>query len=70
MVGHMIYNCGILIKCSSAVWCPAQTRDLLLLNGKLVVVSDLFGGLDVSLRIDDNLLLEPKVDHLCITVGL
>ena len=56
-----------LIQCSSTVRCPTQTRDLLLLNRKLVVISDLFGGLNVLLGIDDNPLL---VYYSSITVGL
>ena len=61
-----------LIECSSAVRCPTQTRDLLLLNRKLklVVISDLFCGLNVSLGVDNNLPLETKVDHLGIAVRL
>ena len=75
MVGHanttvtILYNI-ILIKCPSTVRCPAQTRDLLLLDGKLIVISDFFCGFDVTLGVDDNLLLETKVDNLSVTVGL
>ena len=56
-----------LIQCPSTVRCPTKTRDLLLLNRELVVISDLFCGLNVLLGIDDNPLL---VYYSSITVGL
>ena len=42
-----------LIECSLTIMCPTQTRDLLLFDKELVVISDLFCGLNVSLGVDD-----------------
>ena len=55
-----------LIECTFATTCPTKTRDLLL-NRELVVISDLFCGLNVSLGVDDNPLL---IYYSSITVGL
>ena len=49
---------------------PTETRDLLILNGKLVVIGDLLSHGNVSLGVDDYLLLRPKTDDLRIAVGL
>ena len=48
----------------------AQTRDLFILNGKLVVISDFFIGTDVPFGVDDDLLLVAHSDDLGIAVGL
>lgn len=54
----------------SAMGGPAQTGNLLILNGKLVVVSDFFIGSDVPLGVDDNFLLVAHGDNLGIAVRL
>ena len=58
-----------LIKSSSTVWSLAQTRDLLYLNRKFVVIRDFFCSLDVTLGVEDNLLLETNINDLGVTVG-
>ena len=47
----------ILVEGASTLRRTAQTRNLLILNGELVVIRDLFTGTDVLLRVDDDLLL-------------
>ena len=54
-----------LIQCPSTVMCPTKAGDLLLLSRELVVISDLFCGLNVPVGIDDNL-----VYYSSKTVGL
>lgn len=53
-----------------AVGSATQARDLLVLDGELVVVSDLLSHGYVSLGVDDYLLASAEVDHLGIAVGL
>ena len=58
------------VECPSAVGCPTQTGDLLILNGKLVVISDFFVGSNVPFGVDDNFLLVAHGDDLGIAIGL
>ena len=48
----------------------AETRDLLILNGKLVVISDLLSTTDVPLRVYHNLFLGAYSDDFGVTVWL
>ena len=50
--------------------CPTQTGYLLVLDGKLVVVSDFFIGSNVPLGVDNDLLLVAHGDDLGIAVWL
>lgn len=59
-----------LIQRSSTVLCPTQTGDLLVLNGELVVVSDLLVDVNRLPGVDHDLLLRLHCDDFCITVGL
>ena len=45
------------------------TRNLFVLDGKHVVIGDLLPQLNVSLGVNNNLLLHAKADDLSITVG-
>ena len=54
----------------SAMGGSAKTGNLLILNRKLVVVSDFFIGSDVPLGVDDNFLLAAHSDDLGIAVWL
>lgn len=47
-----------------------ETRNFLILNGKLVVICDFLIHVNVSFRIDYNFLLSIYSDDLCIAVGL
>ena len=58
------------VEGTPAVGCAAQTRDLVILDGELVVVSDLFTHGYVALGVDDDLLLSAKADYFCIAVRL
>lgn len=59
-----------LIERPSAVLCAAQTRDLLVLDGELVVVRDLLVDVDRLSGVDHDLLLRLHGDDFCITVRL
>lgn len=59
-----------LIQRSPTVLCPTQTGDLLVLDGELVVVSDLLVDVNRLSGVDHNLLLRLHRDDLRITVGL
>lgn len=59
-----------LVERSPAVLGSAQTRDLLVLDGKLVVVCNLFVDVDRLARVDYNLLLRLHCNHLGIAVRL
>lgn len=59
-----------LIQCTPASTRAAQARDLLGFERELVVVRDLLSFLNVSLGINDNLLLPIHRDDLGVTVGL
>ena len=58
------------VECPSAMWCPTQTRNLLVLNWKLVVISDFFVGSNVPLGVNDNFLLVAHGNDLGIAIGL
>lgn len=58
------------VERSSAVLRPTQTRDLVLLDGELVVVCDLLVDGDGLLGVDDDLLLGLDGDHLGVAVRL
>lgn len=60
----------MLIQRSPTVLCPTQTGDLLVLNGELVVISDLLVDINGLSGVDHDLLLRLHCDNLCITVGL
>ena len=49
---------------------PTQAGNFFVLDGKLVVISDLLSHRNVSLRINDNLLLIANTDHTSVTIGL
>lgn len=59
-----------LIERPPAVLSSAQTRDLLVLDGELVVVGDLLVDVDRLARVDYNLLLRLHRDHLGVAVRL
>ena len=59
-----------LIKVLSAVTCATETRDLLVLDGELVVVCDLFAYGDRLLRVNDDLGLSIHRYDFGVTVGL
>lgn len=59
-----------LVERSPTVFCPAQTGDLLVLDGELVVVRDLVVDVDGLPGVDHNLLLGFHCDDLRIAVGL
>ena len=59
-----------LIECSSTLRRSTQTRNLLIFDGELVVISYLLINVYVSFRIDDNLLLRLKGDYLGVTIRL
>lgn len=48
----------------------ARARDLVLLDGELVVVSELLAARDAAQREDDDVLLTQDVNHTGVTVGL
>lgn len=50
--------------------CPTQTGYLLVLDGKLVVISDFFIGSNVPLGVDNDLLLVAHGDDLGVAVRL
>ena len=58
------------VESPPAIRRTTQTRDLLVFNGELVIVSDLLSKGNVSLGIDDYFLTSAKVDHLGIAVWL
>lgn len=60
----------LLVQGSSAVLCPTQTRDLVLLQREFVVVGDLFVDGDGLLGVDHDLLLGLDGDHFGVTVRL
>jgi hypothetical protein len=59
-----------LIQCTAASRRAAQARDLVSLDGELVVVCDLLSFSNVSFGVNDNLLLAIHRDDLGVTVGL
>ena len=61
---------GKLIKVLSAVTRATETRDLLVLDGELVVVCDLFAYGDRLLRVNDDLGLSIHRYDFGVTVGL
>ena len=63
-------GCGELVKILPAVLCAAQTMDLLVLDGELVVVGDLLPYGNGLPAVDDNLALPVNLDHFRITVRL
>lgn len=54
------------IEILSAVWRTTETRNLVVLNRKLVVVGDLVPAVDDLLGVDDNALLVVHCDDLGI----
>lgn len=58
------------VQCSSTVRGPTETRNLLVFNGELVVISDLLPHRDISLGVNNDLLSSAEVDHFSIAVGL
>ena len=58
------------IERATALGCAAHAGDLLVLDGELVVVGDLLVHINVTLRVDNNLLLRLHGDDLGIAVGL
>ena len=58
------------VQSPPAIGCAAETRNLFILDGKLVVIGDLLPQLNVSLGVNNNLLLRAKTDDLSITVWL
>lgn len=58
------------VESSSTIWSPAEARDLLVLNGELVIIRDLLSESNVSFRVDDYLLPHAEVDNLSIAVWL
>ena len=63
-------GCGELVKILPAVLCAAQTMDLLVLDGELVVVGDFFAERDRLLGVDDDLLLAVDGDDFGVAVRL
>ena len=63
-------GCGELVKILPAVLCAAQTMDLLVLDGELVVVGDFFAKRDRLLGVDDDLLLAVDGDDFGVAVRL
>lgn len=61
---------GALVERSSAVLCSTQTRDFVLLDGKLVVIRDFLVHSNGLLGVNDDLLLGLNGDDLRITVWL
>ena len=59
-----------LVEGPPAVLGAAQTGDLDVLDGELVVVRDLLVDVDVLFGVDDDLLLRLHRDHLGVAVGL
>ena len=57
------------VQSPPAIGCAAETRNLFVLDGKLVVMGDLLPQLNVSLGVNNN-LLRAKADDLSITVWL
>ena len=58
------------VQSPPAIGYPTETRNLFVLDGKLVVIGDLLPQLNVSLGVNNNLLLCAKADDLSITVWL
>ena len=58
------------VQGAAAAICSTQTRNLCLLNGKLVVVRDLFVDADRLPGVYHDLLLRLHSDDLCIAVRL
>jgi hypothetical protein len=69
-LGEELGRRGTSVQSSPAIWSPTQARNLLILDGELVVVSDLLTHGNISLRVDDNLLPHAEVDYLGIAVWL
>lgn len=65
-----ISGLGCLVQGPSAVLCPTQARNLVLLQREFVVVGDFFIDGNGLLRVDHDLLLGLDGDHLGITVWL
>jgi len=59
-----------LVEIFSAALCAAETVNLFVLDGELVVVGDLLPEGDRLLRVDDNLLFTVDGDDLRVTVRL
>lgn len=60
----------LLVQCSTAVLCSTQARNLVLLEGELVVVGDFFIDSDGLLGVDHDLLLGLDGDDLGVTIWL
>ena len=58
------------VQCSTALRCSTQAGDLLFLDGEFVIIRNFFINLDVSLGIDNNLLVVFDSNYLCIAVWL
>ena len=67
---HAHFSVHTSVECPSAVGCPTQTGYLLVLDGKLVVISDFFIGSNVPLGVDNDLLLVAHGDDLGVAVWL
>ena len=60
----------ISVECPSTVWSSTEAGDLVVFDGKLVIVGDLLSHRYVPLRVDHNLLQSTEVDYLRIAIGL
>lgn len=63
-------NINSLIEGPTTLWRTAQAWNLFVLNGKLVVVCDLFRYCNRLLRIDDHFLFPFNRNDFGVTVGL
>jgi hypothetical protein len=68
--GDVAVLVGLLVQVFPTVLGSAETMDLLVLDGELVVVGDLLTEGDRLLRVDDDLLLAVDRDDLGIAVWL
>jgi hypothetical protein len=65
-----IHQCRAVYLRSLAVFTATQAWDLFSLDGKLVVIGDFFTKFNISISVNDNLLLLVNGDNLGTAIRL